>query len=187
MEKLPNAKSSENTSYKHNSIVSTSVMDAVKPIFAELASPKLLKKCLGGKTRNSNESFNSTVWKYCPETSGSTKRIVEIEVNEASDNARIKEAEMKSRSSTLDARRALRMRKKAMHEHFVEIEGGGLFGGGGSGGDGNGDGERGGSGGFGIAGVSDLSDISYSDLPDASDLPDLSSLSMSDLPSGKQF
>ncbi|GFT06002.1 histone-lysine N-methyltransferase SETMAR [Trichonephila clavipes] len=37
-----------------------------------------------------------------------------------SDNARIKEAEMKSRSSTLDARRALRMRKKAMHEHFVE-------------------------------------------------------------------
>ncbi|GFT71480.1 hypothetical protein TNCV_2478731 [Trichonephila clavipes] len=30
---------------------------------------------------------------------------------------------MKFRSSTLDARRALRMRKKAMHEHFVEIEG----------------------------------------------------------------
>ncbi|GFU73198.1 hypothetical protein TNCV_2099001, partial [Trichonephila clavipes] len=29
------------------------------------------------------------------------------------DNARIKEAEMKSRSSTLDARRALRMRKKS--------------------------------------------------------------------------
>ncbi|GFX95302.1 DUF4817 domain-containing protein [Trichonephila clavipes] len=75
-------------------------MDAVKPIFAELSSPKLLKKCLGGKTQNSNESFNST-----------------------SDNARIKEAEMKSRSSTLDARRAMRMRKKAMHEHFVEIEG----------------------------------------------------------------
>ncbi|GFW03387.1 histone-lysine N-methyltransferase SETMAR [Trichonephila clavipes] len=40
-----------------------------------------------------------------------------------SDNARIKEAEMKSRSSTLDARRALRMRKKAIHEHFVETEG----------------------------------------------------------------
>ncbi|GFU07030.1 probable RNA-directed DNA polymerase from transposon BS [Trichonephila clavipes] len=40
-----------------------------------------------------------------------------------SDNARIKEAEMKSRSSTLDARRALRMRKKVMHEHFVEMEG----------------------------------------------------------------
>ncbi|GFS60083.1 hypothetical protein TNCV_2833021 [Trichonephila clavipes] len=54
------AKSSENTSYKHNSIVPTSVMDAVKPIFAELPSPKLLKKCLGGKTQNSNESFNST-------------------------------------------------------------------------------------------------------------------------------
>ncbi|GFV88286.1 uncharacterized protein TNCV_4543321 [Trichonephila clavipes] len=109
----------------------------------------------GEKTQNSNESFNSTVWKYCPKTSGSSKRIVDVAVNEAvvmyndgmagrldimkhlgcklghfsvtyafqSDNARIKEAEMKSRSSTLDARRALRMRKKVMHEHFVEIEG----------------------------------------------------------------
>ncbi|GFW55973.1 uncharacterized protein TNCV_373791 [Trichonephila clavipes] len=117
--------------------------------------PKLLKKCLGGKTQNSNEIFNSTVWKYCPKTSGSSKRIVDVAVNEAvllyndgmagrldimkhlgcklghfsvtyafqSDNARIKEAEMKSRSSTLDARRALRMRRKAVHEHFVEIEG----------------------------------------------------------------
>ncbi|GFT94252.1 hypothetical protein TNCV_3922821 [Trichonephila clavipes] len=87
---------------------------------------------------------NSTVWKYCPKTSGSSKRIVNVAVNEAvvmyndgmagrldimkhlgcklghfsvtyafqSDNAQIKEAEMKSRSSTLDARRALRMRKK---------------------------------------------------------------------------
>ncbi|GFW17450.1 uncharacterized protein TNCV_3240801 [Trichonephila clavipes] len=109
-------------------------MDTVKPIFAELSSPKLLKKCLGGKTQNSNESFNSTVWKYCPKTSGSSKRIVDVAVNEAvvmyndgmagrlvimkhlgcklghfsvtytfqSDNARIKETEMKSRSSTLD-------------------------------------------------------------------------------------
>ncbi|GFV78940.1 uncharacterized protein TNCV_4346991 [Trichonephila clavipes] len=76
-------KSSENTSYKHNSIVPTSVMDAVKPIFAELSSPKLLKKCLGGKTQNSNESFNSTVWKYCPKTSGSSKRIVDVAVNKA--------------------------------------------------------------------------------------------------------
>ncbi|GFV46731.1 uncharacterized protein TNCV_1881901 [Trichonephila clavipes] len=125
-------------------------MDAVKPIFAKLSSLKLLKKGLGGKTQNSNESFNSTVWKYCPKTSGSSKRIVDVAVNEAvvmyNDGmagrldimkhlgcklghflslmpfSRIKEAEMKSRSSTLDARRALRMRKKAMHEHFVEIE-----------------------------------------------------------------
>ncbi|GFS60221.1 uncharacterized protein TNCV_2827231 [Trichonephila clavipes] len=149
------AKSSENTSYKHNSIVPTSVMDAVKPIFAELSSPKLLKKCLGGKTRTQMSLSTRRYGKYCPKTSGSSKRIVDVAVNEAvvmyndgmagrldimkhlgcklghfsvtyafqSDNARIKEAEMKSRSSTLDARRALRMRKKAMHEHFVETEG----------------------------------------------------------------
>ena len=35
----------------------------------------------------------------------------------------MKEAENKKRSSTLEARRANRMRKKAMHEHFQELEG----------------------------------------------------------------
>ncbi|GFX68747.1 uncharacterized protein TNCV_2125031 [Trichonephila clavipes] len=134
------AKSSENTSHKHNSIVQISVMDEIKLIFAELSLPKLLKKCLGGKDSEfTNESFNSTVWKYCPKTSEFFKRIVDVSVvmyNDGicvagrldimkqlfcklghfsvtyafqSDNARIKEAEMKSRSSTLDARRALRM------------------------------------------------------------------------------
>ncbi|GFY25674.1 hypothetical protein TNCV_2487941 [Trichonephila clavipes] len=66
----------------------------------------------GEKTQNSNEFFNSTLWTCCPKTSGSSKGI-------ASDSARIKEPEMKS-SSTLDARRALRMR--TMHEHFFIIE-----------------------------------------------------------------
>ncbi|GFT12309.1 uncharacterized protein TNCV_4005641 [Trichonephila clavipes] len=37
----------------------------------------------GERTQNSNESFNSTVWKCCPKTSGSSKRIVNIAVNEA--------------------------------------------------------------------------------------------------------
>ncbi|GFV41276.1 uncharacterized protein TNCV_382901 [Trichonephila clavipes] len=77
------AKSPENISYKHNSIVPTSVMDAVKPIFTELSSPKLLKKCLGVKTQNSNESFNSMVWKFYPQTLGSSKRIVDVAAKEA--------------------------------------------------------------------------------------------------------
>ncbi|GFY08344.1 uncharacterized protein TNCV_1357501 [Trichonephila clavipes] len=53
------AKSSENTSYKPNSIVPTSVMDAVKPIFAELSSPKLLKKCLGGERLRTQMSLST--------------------------------------------------------------------------------------------------------------------------------
>ncbi|GFU89876.1 hypothetical protein TNCV_4743171 [Trichonephila clavipes] len=77
------AKSSKNASYKRNSIGPTSVRDAVKPILEELSSPRLLKKNLGGKTQNSNESFNSTVWKYYSKTSGSSKRIVDAAVNDA--------------------------------------------------------------------------------------------------------
>ncbi|GFT61701.1 hypothetical protein NPIL_610001 [Nephila pilipes] len=101
------------------------------------------------QTQNSNESFNSTVWKYCPKTSGISKKVDDITVNEATimyndgivgrlnimkcqgcklehfsvtyafeaDCAEIKGAEIKS---TLDAQR---MKKKAMHEHFVEVEG----------------------------------------------------------------
>ncbi|GFU53643.1 hypothetical protein TNCV_2093851 [Trichonephila clavipes] len=103
----------------------------------------------GKKTQSLNDYLNSSVWNFL--TSGSSKRIVDVTVNYGmcvmmesfrimkhlgcklghfsviyafqSDNARIKEAEMKSRFSTLYARRALRMRKKAMYEHLVEIEG----------------------------------------------------------------
>ncbi|GFV79609.1 uncharacterized protein TNCV_1724341 [Trichonephila clavipes] len=130
-------------------------MDEIKPIIEELSAPKLLKKCVGGKTQKANESFNSTVWKYCPKTSGSSKNIVDIAVNEAivmfnegmagcikimkplgfklihftvtsafkANYARIKNAEIKSKSYTLEARKASRMRKKATNEHFAELEG----------------------------------------------------------------
>ncbi|GFX90788.1 uncharacterized protein TNCV_3166191 [Trichonephila clavipes] len=37
-----------------------------------LSHPALLKKCLGGKTQNPNESLNSFIWKFCPKTIGST-------------------------------------------------------------------------------------------------------------------
>lgn len=142
-------------SYKHKNVVPIPVMDEIKPIFAELSSPKLLKRCLGGKTQNANESFNSTIWKYLPKTSGASKVIADIAANEAAvifndgmagrlkimkrlgfkvghfssssafkaDFARVRNAEIKLKSSTLEARRANRMRKKSMHEHFVQIEG----------------------------------------------------------------
>ncbi|GFY08705.1 uncharacterized protein TNCV_5006181 [Trichonephila clavipes] len=55
--------------FKHKNIVPIAIMDEIKPIIAELSAPKLLKKCVRGKTQNANESFNSTVWNYCPKTS----------------------------------------------------------------------------------------------------------------------
>ncbi|GFV85676.1 uncharacterized protein TNCV_3436791 [Trichonephila clavipes] len=55
--------------FKHKNIVPIAIMDEIKAVIAELSAPKLLKKCVGCKTQNANESFNSTVWKYCPKTS----------------------------------------------------------------------------------------------------------------------
>ncbi|GFT77167.1 uncharacterized protein TNCV_1984551 [Trichonephila clavipes] len=46
-----------------------------------LSHPALLKKCLGGKTQNPNESLNSLIWKFCPKTIGSRLQIAEIAVN----------------------------------------------------------------------------------------------------------
>ncbi|GFY36620.1 uncharacterized protein TNCV_28241 [Trichonephila clavipes] len=47
----------------------------------DLAHPALLKKCLGGKTQNPNESLNSLIWKFCPKTISSSLHIAEIAAN----------------------------------------------------------------------------------------------------------
>ncbi|GFW50761.1 uncharacterized protein TNCV_3590431 [Trichonephila clavipes] len=46
-----------------------------------LSHPALLKKCLGGKTQNPNESLNSLIWKFCPKAIGSSLQIAEIAAN----------------------------------------------------------------------------------------------------------
>ncbi|GFT19867.1 uncharacterized protein TNCV_4993071 [Trichonephila clavipes] len=51
------------------------------PVFADLSHPALLKKCLGGKTHNPNESLNSLICKFCPKTIGSSLQIAEIAAN----------------------------------------------------------------------------------------------------------
>ncbi|GFW21514.1 uncharacterized protein TNCV_1533371 [Trichonephila clavipes] len=142
--------------FKHKNIVPIVIMDEIKPIIAELSAPKLLKKCVGGKTQNANESFNSTVWRStAPKLLGSSKNIVDIAVNEAivmfnermtgrikimkalgfkirhftvtsafkANYARIKNADIKSKSYTLEGRTASRIRKKATNEHFAELYG----------------------------------------------------------------
>ncbi|GFT20552.1 uncharacterized protein TNCV_2183881 [Trichonephila clavipes] len=67
--------------YKHKPSVAKAVRDVIKPVFADLSHPALLKKCLGGKTQNPNESLNSLIWKFCPKTIGSSLQIAEIAAN----------------------------------------------------------------------------------------------------------
>ena len=40
-------------------------MDLLKPIFTDLSTDKLLRKCVVGATQNANESINSLVWQRC--------------------------------------------------------------------------------------------------------------------------
>ncbi|GFU96841.1 transposable element Tc1 transposase [Trichonephila clavipes] len=69
--------------FRHSNKLSVAVMNAIKPVFNDLSQPKLLQKCLGGKTQNNNESINSLIWKLCPKTLGCGRKIVDISTNEA--------------------------------------------------------------------------------------------------------
>ncbi|GBN83517.1 hypothetical protein AVEN_266038-1 [Araneus ventricosus] len=51
--------------FKHKSSFPRAVMDMIKPIFKALSNLTLLKRCLGGKTQNTNESLNSLIWHFC--------------------------------------------------------------------------------------------------------------------------
>ena len=54
--------------FKHTGNLPVCVMEAIKPIFKDLANTDLLRRCLDGYTQNSNESVNNAIWKYCPKT-----------------------------------------------------------------------------------------------------------------------
>lgn len=70
-----------NKDFKHKNSVAKPIMDLIKPIFKDLSDPNLLKRCLGGRTQNSNECLNSLIWKYCPKNINSGKKIAEISTN----------------------------------------------------------------------------------------------------------
>ncbi|GFU86490.1 uncharacterized protein TNCV_423061 [Trichonephila clavipes] len=51
------------------------VVEAMRPVFRDLANPELLKKCLHGGTQNLNESVNNVIWSRVPK-----KTFVQLEV-----------------------------------------------------------------------------------------------------------
>ena len=58
-------------------VIPPDVEKHIRPIYKDLSKDDLLIKCLGGHTQNANESFNSTVWRFCPKHLHSRKKIVE--------------------------------------------------------------------------------------------------------------
>ncbi|XP_032688218.1 uncharacterized protein LOC116852215 [Odontomachus brunneus] len=57
------------------------VFDAIKPIYEELSSDDLLKRCLGGYTQNSNENYNALIWSMAPKSVFSGKVIIDTASN----------------------------------------------------------------------------------------------------------
>ena len=42
------------------------IVRLLKPVYARLGNPELLKTCLNGYHQNANESLHSLVWRFCP-------------------------------------------------------------------------------------------------------------------------
>jgi len=69
-------------SYKHPArAIDEGVEEHIRPIYEDLSNDDLLTRCLGGHTQNSNESFNSTVWRMVPKHFNSGRKIIEIATN----------------------------------------------------------------------------------------------------------
>ncbi|GFX93089.1 uncharacterized protein TNCV_140331 [Trichonephila clavipes] len=61
--------------YHHKNSLPVDVVEAMRPVFRELANPELLKKCLHGGTQNPNESVNNVIWSRVRK-----KKFVQLEV-----------------------------------------------------------------------------------------------------------
>ena len=52
--------------YEHKPSLHADVQKHILPIYKDLSKDDLLERCLGAHTQNTNECFNMTVWKMCP-------------------------------------------------------------------------------------------------------------------------
>ena len=55
----------------------------LEPVFWDLSSDDLLKKCLHGRTQNCNEAFNGVLWSKCPKEVYVGKMTLETATNSA--------------------------------------------------------------------------------------------------------
>ena len=51
--------------YKEDAGIHNKIFKLIKPVFMELSDDELLKKCIHGKTQNTNESLNGVIeWSH---------------------------------------------------------------------------------------------------------------------------
>ncbi|XP_025154263.1 uncharacterized protein LOC112588450 [Harpegnathos saltator] len=54
------------------------ILQAIRPVYEDLSSDTLLKRCIGGFNQNNNESYNQLIWKITPKIVPSGSTIVDI-------------------------------------------------------------------------------------------------------------
>ena len=69
--------------YNHRHSLPAAVMNTIKPTFRALADPKLLEKCLHGKTQNPNESLKFLIQQRSPKTGFVGSKVLQIAVYDA--------------------------------------------------------------------------------------------------------
>lgn len=69
--------------YRQTLNLPMAIKTILEPIFRDLSSDDLLKKCLHGQTQNCNEAFNGVLWNKCPKEVFVGKTILELATNSA--------------------------------------------------------------------------------------------------------
>lgn len=64
--------------YKHSKELAPAILEEIKVVFENLSNPDLLRKCLGGRTQNANESFNNVLWNFAPKNKYVALQSLEI-------------------------------------------------------------------------------------------------------------
>nr|XP_034192185.1 uncharacterized protein LOC117609681 [Osmia lignaria] len=64
--------------FEHPAPLHPDVQKYILPIYEDLSREDILQRCLGGHTQNTNESFNSTIWRFIPKHLHSGLKIIEI-------------------------------------------------------------------------------------------------------------
>ncbi|GFW84755.1 uncharacterized protein TNCV_680431 [Trichonephila clavipes] len=105
--------------YHHKNSLPVDVVEAMRPVFRDLANPELLKKCLHGGTQNPNESVNNP-------------GDYTVQAMECLDQQRLLRAKYYCLQKTKEVRKEKRLKRKKEDDELLknadDLEyGGGMF------------------------------------------------------------
>ncbi|GFV46599.1 uncharacterized protein TNCV_4091 [Trichonephila clavipes] len=116
--------------YKHKPSVAKAVRDVIKPVFADLSHPALLKKCLGGLIAEIAANLETSVFNDGNQILITILEKFALKINRnvcvplaERDNRRIFTSRQRLLESSFEARRAKKIKKSKEIELFQEQEG----------------------------------------------------------------